>query len=52
MITVRSLESGSEMRYEAHLQPKGAAILLKPAIGLAFKGLGDRAADSLRRKLS
>lgn len=51
-ITVRPLEGGSEMTYEADLQLKGVAKLLTPAIGLAFKGLGDRAADSLRSKLS
>jgi uncharacterized protein YndB with AHSA1/START domain len=42
---------GSEMTYDARVSLKGAARLIDPVLGLAFKRLGDNAAAGLRREL-
>jgi hypothetical protein len=50
-ITVRSAGSGCEMVYDARLTLKGLAKVIDPLFGLAFKRLGDDAAEGLRREL-
>ncbi len=50
-IEVAARGTGSEMNYDARVTLKGAARLIDPALGLAFKRLGDNAADGLRREL-
>ena len=50
-VTVRPTESGCEMVYDARLTLKGLARVIDPLFGLAFKRLGDNAADGLRREL-
>lgn len=42
---------GCDMTYDANLAFKGPLGLLDPLFALAFKRLGDRAADGLRREL-
>jgi len=51
-VTVTPTGSGCEMVYDAKLTLKGAARLIDPLFGLAFKRLGDNAAEGLRRELS
>ena len=41
----------SRMTYDARVTLKGAARLLDPLLGLAFRRLGDNAAAGLRREL-
>lgn len=43
---------GSALTYDAGVSLKGAARVLDPLLGLAFKRLGDNAAAGLRRELS
>ncbi len=54
-ITVRDLAgSGSEVTYDARLEPRGALRLADPLFGALFKRVGDRAkaglADALARQ--
>lgn len=42
---------GSRLTYDARVRLKGAARLLDPLLGLAFRRLGDNAAAGLRREL-
>ena len=41
----------SRLTYDARVELKGAARLLDPLLGLAFRRLGDNAAAGLRREL-
>jgi hypothetical protein len=50
-ITVESAGSGSIVTYDAHLKLNGVFGLADPALGLAFKRIGDRAAAGLVRVL-
>jgi carbon monoxide dehydrogenase subunit G len=50
-ITVREIAEGTELTYDAKLDPKGLAKLADPALGLLFKRLGDNAAKGLAREL-
>ena len=50
-ITVREVAEGTELTYDAKLEPKGLAKLADPALGLLFKRLGDNAAKGLAREL-
>ena len=50
-ITVRPEGAGASVTYDADLQLRGALRVLDPLLGLAFKRLGDRARDGLRREL-
>lgn len=50
-MTFKSAGSGSEVTYDANIQMKSVAKLLDPVFTLVFKRVGDRAADSLRKKL-
>ncbi len=43
---------GSRILYEANLQTKGVFVVLSPVIALAFRRVGDRAAEGLRRALA
>lgn len=43
---------GTQVTYDALLEPKGALRLLGWALALTFKGVGDRARDGLRRALN
>jgi hypothetical protein len=52
-VTVRPVDSGgSEMTYDASLTFRGPAKLLGPLFALAFRRLGDNAAEGLRRELA
>jgi hypothetical protein len=51
-IEVVARGSGAEMTYDARVSLKGAARLIDPVLGIAFKRLGDNAAAGLRRELS
>jgi len=42
---------GSRLTYDARVKLKGAARLLDPLLGLAFRRLGDNAVAGLRREL-
>lgn len=50
-IVVSPVPSGCTVTYDAELTLKGPLGLLDPALGLAFKGIGDRAAAGMRRVL-
>ncbi len=50
-ITVREIAEGTELVYDAKLEPKGLAKIADPALGLLFKRLGDNAAKGLAREL-
>ena len=50
-ITVREVAEGTELTYDAKLEPKGLAKMADPALGLFFKRLGDNAAKGLAREL-
>ncbi|MFN8218424.1 MAG: SRPBCC family protein [Solirubrobacterales bacterium] len=43
--------TGARLVYDARVELKGAARLLDPLLGLAFRRLGDGAAAGLRREL-
>jgi carbon monoxide dehydrogenase subunit G len=46
-----SPSGGTRVTYDADLTLKGPLKLADPALKLVFKGIGDRAADGLRRAL-
>jgi carbon monoxide dehydrogenase subunit G len=50
-IVVVATDDGCEVTYDAQLDLRGPLRLADPALGLAFKGIGDRAAKGLRRVL-
>jgi uncharacterized protein YndB with AHSA1/START domain len=51
-VTVRPLPAGgTELTYDARLQPKGLMKLADPVLGILFKRLGDNAAAGLAREL-
>jgi uncharacterized protein YndB with AHSA1/START domain len=51
-VTVRPLPAGgTELTYDARLQPKGVMKLADPVLGILFKRLGDNAAAGLAREL-
>ena len=50
-VTVREVAQGTELTYDAKLEPKGIAKVADPALGLLFKRLGDNAAKGLAREL-
>ena len=43
---------GSIVHYEANLETKGVFVVLSPVLALAFRHVGDRAAQGLRRSLA
>jgi hypothetical protein len=43
---------GTVITYDADLRLKGPLRLLDPALGLAFRRIGDRARDGLRKRLA
>jgi hypothetical protein len=45
-------DGGSLVHYEANLEAKGVFVVLSPMIALAFRRVGDRAAEGLRRALA
>ncbi len=51
-VTVRATPEGSELTYDADLQPKGAMKLASPLLALLFNRLGANAAKGLARELS
>jgi len=50
-ITVREVAEGTELVYDAKLEPKGLVKVADPVLGLLFKRLGDNAAKGLAREL-
>lgn len=50
-VEVEPQGDGSRLTYDARVELKGAARLLDPLLGLAFRRLGDNAAAGLRREL-
>ncbi len=50
-VEVSPRPEGSLLTYDARVTLKGAARLVDPLLGLAFKRLGDNAAAGLRRQL-
>jgi hypothetical protein len=50
-VEVEPRGEGSRLTYDARVELKGAARLLDPLLGLAFRRLGDNAAAGLRREL-
>jgi carbon monoxide dehydrogenase subunit G len=50
-ITVREVAEGTELTYDAKLEPKGLAKIANPALSLFFNRLGDNAAKGLAREL-
>lgn len=50
-VEIETHGEGSTLTYDASVRLKGAARLLDPLLGLAFKRLGDNAAAGLRREL-
>ena len=50
-VTVREIAEGTELTYDAKLEPKGLMKLGDPALGLLFRRLGDNAAKGLARAL-
>ena len=52
VITVREVAEGTELVYDAKLEPKGLVKVADPALGLLFKRLGDNAAKGLARELN
>ncbi len=51
-VTVRRTAEGTELTYDAKLEPTGLMKLADPVLGLLFKRLGDNAAAGLRRELA
>ncbi len=51
-IVVEATGSGSRVTYDADLRPKGVVRVADPLVGLAFRRIGDRAAEGLRRALA
>ncbi len=50
-VTVREVLEGTELVYDAKLEPKGVTKVADPLLGLLFKRLGDNAAKGLAREL-
>ena len=50
-VTVREVAEGTELTYDAKLEPKGLMKVADPVLGLLFKRLGDNAAKGLAREL-
>ncbi|MDQ2676213.1 MAG: SRPBCC family protein [Actinomycetota bacterium] len=50
-ITVREVAAGTELVYDARLEPKGLVKVADPVLSLLFKRLGDNAAKGLAREL-
>ncbi len=51
-ISFRPAVAGSEVTYDAQLQPQGLMKLVDPLLGVLFKRLGDNAAAGLERELN
>lgn len=51
VMTFAPADGGTEITYEANVQPKGLARILDPVFGRIFKSVGDRAAESMRKTL-
>jgi hypothetical protein len=51
-ITFASTAAGTEVTYDAKLEPKGAMKLATPLLALLFRRLGDNAASGLERELN
>lgn len=51
-VRVRETAEGTELVYDAKLEPNGLMKLADPVLGLLFKRLGNQAADGLARELS
>jgi hypothetical protein len=51
-IIFETLGDGTEISYDARLRPKGLARVGAPFFALAFRRIGDRAAEGLRRHLN
>jgi len=51
-IRFETLGAGAEITYDARLRPKGLARIGSPLFALAFRRIGDRAAEGLRRHLN
>lgn len=51
-ITVREISDGTELTYDAKLDPKGLAKVADPVLAVLFKRLGDSAAKGLARELN
>lgn len=50
-VTIRETAEGTELTYDAKLEPSGLMRLADPVLGLLFKRLGDNAAAGLAREL-
>ncbi len=50
-VTIREVAEGTELTYDAKLEPKGLAKVADPVLGLLFRRLGDNAAKGLAREL-
>lgn len=50
-VTVSATGTSTEVRYEANLHLRGPLRLADPLLGLAFKGVADRAIRGLERRL-
>jgi hypothetical protein len=51
-VTFEATASGSEVTYDAQLEPKGLMKLAGPVLAVLFKRLGDNAARGLERELN
>ena len=51
-ITFEPTEAGTEVTYDARLDPKGAMKIASPLLSLLFQRLGDNAARGLERELN
>jgi hypothetical protein len=47
-ITFETLAGATEITYDARLEAKGVSRIVAPFLALAFRRIGDRAADGLR----
>jgi uncharacterized protein YndB with AHSA1/START domain len=46
------LDGGTELTYEANLEPKGVLKIADPVLNLVFKRYGERAREGLERRLN
>jgi uncharacterized protein YndB with AHSA1/START domain len=51
-MTFEPTASGTDVKYDANVTPKGLVKLIDPILSLMFKRVGDRAAEGLRRSLA
>ncbi len=50
-VTVRETPEGTELTYDAKLEPKGLMKIAGPVLGILFRRLGDNASKGLAREL-